>query len=340
MLRIIFLLFFVVVQTGCYSLHLNTQNNDPIIQLEQRYSLRLDASLNTEHAQKIFDFLDSTIPQDLNLSTSIWNLGNNTLNEDINLKTLNGVDFVTLSREMFSNEQTQDPLQKDKRLYYAIVRFITENGTNRTRIEQVLNKRYGIIVDIPSYATLTQNSTKESSEHFSEFKTKDLMILISILEEFPKSIHKIPQLRYIVQRIDDEIRAPGVAWTSEGYMEISEKIFSRDFDDDTRRLIAHEKTHFLWEFVFTDQLKQDWTNLSGWFEDPKSESGWSNTKDKSEFVSNYAYENNPNEDMAESLGYYLVYPDKLRSCSSEKYEFIHNRIILMYRHRYISIHSM
>ena len=33
--------------------------------------------------------------------------------------------------------------------------------------------------------------------------------------------------------------------------------------------------------------------------------------------------------MAESIGFYFVYPDKLRSCCPEKYEFIHNRIMLM-----------
>ena len=43
---------------------------------------------------------------------------------------------------------------------------------------------------------------------------------------------------------------------------------------------------------------------------------------------------NPNEDMAESISYYIVNPDKLRSRSPAKYEFIQNRV--MHGTRYIS----
>ena len=49
--------------------------------------------------------------------------------------------------------------------------------------------------------------------------------------------------------------------------------------------------------------------------------GWSTTK-QTEFVSAYAHGHNPNEDMAESISYYIVNPDKLRSRSPAKYEFI------------------
>ena len=53
-----------------------------------------------------------------------------------------------------------------------------------------------------------------------------------------------------------------------------------------------------------------------------------------EFVSAYAHGKNPNEDMAESISFYIVRPDKLRSRSPAKYEFIQNRI--MHGTRYIS----
>ena len=61
--------------------------------------------------------------------------------------------------------------------------------------------------------------------------------------------------------------------------------------------------------------------------------GWSTTK-QTEFVSAYAHAHNPNEDMAESISDYIVNPDKLRSRSPAKYEFIQNRI--MHGTRYIS----
>ena len=77
-------------------------------------------------------------------------------------------------------------------------------------------------------------------------------------------------------------------------------------------------------YLFDEQLKQDWIELGGWFENPNDKDGWSTTK-QVEFVSAYAHGVNPNEDMAESISYYIVNPDKLRSRSPAKYEFIQNR---------------
>ena len=61
--------------------------------------------------------------------------------------------------------------------------------------------------------------------------------------------------------------------------------------------------------------------------------GWLTTK-QTEFVSAYAHAKNPDEDMAESISFYIVRPDKLRSRAPAKYEFIQNRI--MHGTRYIS----
>ena len=103
--------------------------------------------------------------------------------------------------------------------------------------------------------------------------------------------------------------------------------------DYIHRLILHEKAHFLWEHLFDDQLKQDWIELGGWYVNPDDQDGWSTTK-QTEFVFAYAHKKNPNEDMAETISYYIVNPDKLRSRSPAKYEFIRDRI--MHGTRYIS----
>lgn len=329
----IILLSFVVITTGCYTVSNITPTNDPIIILEKKYAVRLDASIKSSHAQKILDILETTISSDYAIPSSIWKMSRGDIKDDIKLMHLNDVVFVTINKDVFSNE-TDNKKKHQKRLYLAIVDFITHNGSDRTGIEQILKSRYGIVVDIHSYISLTQNSTQETSEEYSDFDNKDLMIFISILEEFPPIWHRIPELRYIVQRIDDKVRAPGLAWISEGYIELSAGVFKRNFDNDVRRLLAHEKTHFLWDFYFTEQIKEEWINLSGWYEDLPSETGWTNTSKRSEFVSDYAYEKNPNEDMAETFGYYLVYPDVLRSVSVEKYEFIEDRIISIYDKRH------
>ena len=112
-----------------------------------------------------------------------------------------------------------------------------------------------------------------------------------------------------------------------------ESAFQGQGPDYIHRLILHEKAHFLWAHLFDEQLKQDWIELGGWYENPDDIDGWSTTK-QTEFVSAYAHRNNPNEDMAESISFYIVRPDKLRSRAPAKYEFIQNRI--MHGTRYIS----
>lgn len=167
--------------------------------------------------------------------------------------------------------------------------------------------------------------------------------------------------------------AGAVAWTKSGYIEFMESAFKEAGPAFIHRLILHEKAHFLWEHLFDEQLKRDWIELGGWYrisegapQDAEADAAsaceeatdsllalfeqdcvelssgyavpdeaddWATTK-QTEFVSAYAHAHNPNEDMAESIASYIVNPDKLRSRSSAKYEFIQNRI--MHGTRYIS----
>ena len=166
--------------------------------------------------------------------------------------------------------------------------------------------------------------------------------------------------------------AGAVAWTKSGYIEFMESAFKEAGSAFIHRLILHEKAHFLWEHLFDEQLKQDWIELGGWYrisegthQDAEADAtsaceetnslfalfeqdcvelsagyavsdnadDWATTK-QTEFVSAYAHAHNPDEDMAESFSFYIVNPDKLRSRSPAKYEFIQNRI--MHGTRYIS----
>ena len=336
-----FILFtLITVQASCYTLPSETSNKYPLLRLQEKYSVYLDATWTPKDAAVLLRVFESTSPALMNLQFSTWNISDDDLENGIQIEFKDKLKRVTVSRNIFPVEESQEISSPGKNLYYAVVQFITENGTNRSAIKLILKERYGISIDIPSYTELTKGVTDETAEHYSDFENEDLMVFISILEEFPQALHKTPQLKYVVRRIDNDVRSAGIAWTSNGYIEFAESLFGRDNVDDTRRLIAHEKSHFLWAYVFNDQLKSDWTELGGWSQDPKSESGWSTTQERSAFVTDYAYTENPNEDMAESLGYYLVYPDKLRACCPEKYEFIHNRIMLMYGKRYLSSNLM
>ena len=93
-----------------------------------------------------------------------------------------------------------------------------------------------------------------------------------------------------------------------------------------QRLVLHEKSHFLWAGLFDKKLKDDWADIGSWYLDPTVSSGWSTTK-TTEFVSAYSHANNPDEDMAESISFYVMNPDLLMSRSIRKFEFIRDRIM-------------
>lgn len=322
------------------------------LRLMQQYSVLLGTEWNEAQAYRLFQTFES-IPQKKNYLTeetprvppSLWQLTDQHIQNDIEIRIQDGQKIVTLSREAFTYA---DPLLAEiegvrgrffsKRLHHAVVRYVTDDGRDRDALKQILEKRYGVSIDVSDYTELTRNTTKEHAGRFGEFKNEELMALVSMFEEYPQGMHSTPGLKYLVRRLDGTPHpinpiAPAIAWVTEGYIEFMESAFKGQGLDYIHRLILHEKAHFLWEHLFDDQLKQDWIELGGWYINPDDGDGWSTTK-QTEFVSAYAHAVNPNEDMAETISYYIVNPDKLRSRSPAKYEFIRNRV--MHGTRYIS----
>lgn len=322
------------------------------LHLMQRYSVLLGSEWSEGQAYRLLQTFES-VPQQKNrysdekprVPLSLWKLTSQHIHNDIEINEKDGQKTVLLSLEAFNYAA---PLLAEiegvrgqffsKRLHRAVVRYATDNGQDRQALARILEDRYAVILDVPDYAELTKNTTKENVGRFGEFKNEELMALVSMLEEYPQGIHKTPGLRYLVRRLDGTPHpinpiAPAIAWVTEGYIEFMESAFKEQGPEYIHRLILHEKAHFLWAHLFDNQFKQDWIELGGWYVDPNEKDGWSTTK-QTEFVSAYAHAVNPNEDMAESISYYIVNPDKLRSRAPEKYEFIQNRV--MHGTRYIS----
>ncbi len=320
--------------------------------LMRKYSVYLGPEWSPGHAYRLLQTFES-IPQETNnpyaespgVESSVWRLSNRHIQDDLSVEYRDGQQIVTIAEEAFVHAT---PLLAEiegvrgryfsKRLHHAVVRFVTDNGADRYALGRILQERYAVSINVPDYSELTRHTTGEHAGRFSEFKNEELMALVSMLEEFPQGMIKTPGLKYLVRRLDGlphplNPEAPAVAWTSAGYIEFMEGAFKGGSPDYIHRLILHEKAHFLWAHFFDEQLKQDWIKLGGWFKNPDDKDGWSTTK-QVEFVSAYAHGINPNEDMAESISYYIVNPDKLRSRSPAKYEFIQNRI--MHGTRYIS----
>ncbi|MDE0682502.1 MAG: dockerin type I domain-containing protein [Candidatus Poribacteria bacterium] len=320
--------------------------------LLRKYSVHLGPEWDPGYAYRLLQTFES-IPQETNnlyedtpgVASSIWRLSDRHIQDDISVEYRDAQRIVTVAEAAFVHAE---PLLAEiegvrgkyfsKRLHHAVVRFVTDNGTDRYALELILQERYAVSINVPDYTELTRYTTGEHASRFSEFKNEELISLVSMLEEFPSGMHKIPGLKYLVRRLDGTPHplypsAPAVAWPQSGYIEFMESAFKGQGFDYIHRLILHEKAHFLWEHLFDEQLRQDWIELGGWYENPEDKDGWSTTK-QTEFVSAYAHGVNPNEDMAESISFYIVNPDKLRSRSPAKYEFIQNRV--MHGTRYIS----
>ena len=317
------------------------------IALMRNYSIYLGPDWSLSHAYSLLQTLES-IPQDRNrtgyeiqdVEPSIWKISDIYIQGDIETSFENGIKIVTISQHAFSYAE---PFLAEiegirgrffsRRLHKAIVRYLSDHGKKVDVINRILGDRYGISVIIPDY----QELTGEPANHFQMFTSEELIALTSMFEEFPSGMLKVKGLNYLVRRLRGTAN-PLIPWAaalaniSGGYIEFMDSAFGGG-PSDIHLTILHEKAHFLWAYLFDDQLKQDWIELGGWYKNPESKSGWSTDKEL-EFVSGYAHGVNPNEDMAESISFYIVNPDKLRAHAPDKYEFIQNRI--MHGTRYIS----
>ena len=322
------------------------------LRLMQKYSVYLGTEWSPARAYQLLQTFES-VPQPANnlyeetatVPYSLWNLTKNHVQDDIAVDIESGQKIVTISDEAFAYADTQLAEIEgvrgrffSRRLHHAVVRYVTDGGRDRFVLEDILNERYGVSLNVPDYGELTRSTTGEHGGRFTTFKNEEVVALVNTLEEFPQGMHKIQGLKYLIRRLDGTPHplypsAPAVAWIGAGYIEFMESAFQAQGADYIHRLILHEKGHFLWAYLFDEQLKQDWIQLGGWYENPDDADGWSTTK-QTEFVSAYAHGHNPNEDMAESISYYIVNPDQLRSRSPAKYQFIQDRI--MHGTRYIS----
>jgi len=296
-----------------------------------------------EHAYRLLEIM-KTIPQlirdpykEQTLKPSKWEVTSDFIEDDIQITDTDGFKSVLVSEAAFVNAQPKLAEIDGKRgtfysqrLHHALVRFVTNNGTDVSAYEKILNERYSVSTIIPDYIALTSSTTSEDAGRFQSFHAEEIVQIINMFEEMPVGMHKLPELKYLVRRLDGTphplyFSAPAVAWSSlsNGYIEFMETAFTGSSVEHMHRLIIHEKSHFLWAHQFDDQLKFDWIELGGWYQDGDD---WYTTN-QTEFVSAYAHLKNPNEDMAESISYFVINPDLLKSRALVKYEFIRDRIM-------------
>ena len=137
------------------------------------------------------------MPLGLNPQFSRWNISDEDLENGIKIESKDKLKLVTISRDILRTEGSQEISSLEKCLFYPVVQFITENGTNRSIIESILQNRYGIY--IPSYASLTGRGVNKTSERYSDFENDDLILIIS---------DNIKLERYLIVRLIKDVRIP------------------------------------------------------------------------------------------------------------------------------------
>ncbi|MCG9127726.1 hypothetical protein JT359_09020 [Candidatus Poribacteria bacterium] len=314
--------------------------------MKQSYEVSLGSGWTEEQANRLlvtFDFIyqDSEEPNP-NLNPSVWKISNTDLQEDFKIESADNLDHITLRSDIFSiqeshEENAQETILSNQPFFRVVAQFVTEDwtnisvvkqilkdGTDRDRIVLVLKEMYGLSLvrkDTPEANKIGQKLQKYIGElRLSKFKNQELVELMSVYEKFPKGLHKIPKLKYLIR--SPQAPYAGSAWIVADCVEYAAATFSIKNENEFQRVILHEKAHFLWEYALNGKLRKEWSDLGGWHKDPNNKFGWAKTKSRREFVTNYAFSKNPNEDWAESVSYYLLHPNKLRSASLDKYEFI------------------
>ena len=328
-------------------------SNTASIRLADRYKVYLSPEWDADKASILLQAIEDMKQEvkevrwrfvALSSNPTYWMLSDLHVPQDIDLGSeveRGGLRTITIAAEAFTYARPFvakiDGIRGryfSKRLWRALLRFATYqpgSGIDHHVIDTMLHNNYGVTVHVPDYLALTG----EPASSFGEFTYEEILSIMMMFEEYPSGMHVTPGLKYLIRRAPGTLdptnrNVAAVANTSAGYIEFTDFAFKDGISHETQRIILHEKAHFLWAYLFDDRLKSDWIALGGWYQ---KDGRWLTTN-QTEFVSAYAHGGNPNEDMAESIAYYIVTPDKLRSRSPAKYEFIQNRI--MHGTRYIS----
>ena len=295
---------------------------------EDAYRLFMTVSRNS-----LFQTFGEGSPVKVN---SVWKIVDTDITDDIKIETIDNIKFVTISKKAFVYANPSvgilDGIKGrffSKRLNHAVVAYSTNFGYDKDLINRLALERYGFKFLIPN-DELKQLMSEDYS-NFQEFSAFEKITILDMIEELPEGMHSQTNLKFLVRRIAGQVnpkypQAAAVAWTGLKTIEFMNSAFQGNDYFNIQRLVLHEKSHFLWAGLFDKKLKDDWADLGGWRLDPTVSSGWSTTK-TTEFVSAYSHANNPDEDMAESISFYVMNPDLLMSRSIRKFEFIRDRIM-------------
>lgn len=220
-----------------------------------------------EHAARLLRMMRA-VPQQVRsvsqrywLQPSTWTLSAGPADDLVVARATRG-NTVRISADAFSDTDPQMIAlegQRDayfaKRLHRAVVRYVTHDGTASAAVERILAQRYGVTTSVADYSVLTASTTRETATSFQAFPPSELVDLISMFEEMPTGFHAVAGLTTVVRRADAG-ESPVRAWTTAGYLELTDAAFAGS-REDSHQAMVREKARF----IVTPTLEAGWSAL-------------------------------------------------------------------------------
>ena len=220
-----------------------------------------------------------------------------------------------------------------KNLEKALLCLSTDFGRNKKETQSFLKNKFSIYLGAKSTISLTG----ENSSSFKDFTPRERMILLHTLLDLSVIMKDLPEGSIYLLRRRAGLQTPRLSHSSaptalshilsrnKGYIEFTDNAFIGP-DSHSKLIFIHELMHFFVENVWSQDLLKQWSHLGSWYKNRSDMDQWS-TQSERNFVSPYAHEVSPTEDLVESLAYYVVYPSYLKSIALQKYRFIQNHFL-------------
>ena len=246
-----------------------------------------------------------------------------------------GVKYASLSVDVFKYNSKQRFYRRkslfSKELEKALLCLSTDFGENKKRVESFLQSHFAIYLDTHNHLSLTGEQVKS----YKSFTPRERMILLHTLIDLSPLIKSRPSWTLYLLRRKKDFQTSHLSHSTtaqshilsrhKGYIEFTDEAFIGP-ESHSKTIFIHEIMHFFVENIWQQNLLNQWANLGSWYRDRSDMDQWS-TKEEKAFVSPYAHENNPTEDLVESIANYVVYPSYLKSIAPNKYRFIKDQFM-------------
>ena len=145
------------------------------LKLHDLYNVYLDNySWTNEYSYALLNaFEQIPLPYWDTLERSMWYIIDVEIDNDVLILNNGDVTSVLISLDAFTNANSMlaeiDGVRGklfSKRLHNAVLRYITDHGSNRQRVNYILDDRYNVSLNPPDYSELTKHTTGEFQKAF------------------------------------------------------------------------------------------------------------------------------------------------------------------------------